>query len=305
MAVRSRVNQYRGINAHLHSYFQKHGGWDSFHANHISDLAEAINDKLPQGYLVDIEQSLQIREFHPDTGERIMRRPKPDLTIYDTDPRRSRSFSQPSSGTAATLTQPVIETIRTTTELFYSALLIYQVEESENLGRAITRIEVLSPTNKIAGEGNLQYVQKRYAALKTGLRLVEIDYLHETQSPIQGIPIYPQQDTAYPYNITVNDPNPSLEEGVSTTYGFGVDDVIPAIPIPLTGDETLLLDFNPVYNRTFHKLNAYSYRVDYEQLPENFDRYNLLDQTRIKRRMQIVLDAQSRGLKLEDGPFES
>ena len=43
--VNSKRNQYRGINAHLHSFWQAKGGWDSFHSNHMTDLMREMNKK--------------------------------------------------------------------------------------------------------------------------------------------------------------------------------------------------------------------------------------------------------------------
>lgn len=60
--VRSIRNQYLGINAHLHSFWQGVGGWSRFHTNHISDLLRMLRPLLlPLGYDADIEPSLQIR----------------------------------------------------------------------------------------------------------------------------------------------------------------------------------------------------------------------------------------------------
>jgi hypothetical protein len=304
MSVRSLINQYRGVNAHLHSSFQVQGGWDSFHANYIADLGEFINDHLPPGYIVDIERSLQIREFHPDTGERLIQRRRPDVTIYQTDPARLPVIEVLPGGAVATLTQPVSETLTLTDEMFYAGLVIYEQQDDQSFGRPVTRIEVLSPSNKPPGDGFLQYIQKRYGALKSGLRLVEIDYLHETESPIKGIPRYPDQIDSFPYSITVSDPIPSLDEGRSETHEFAVDQPIPAIAIPLAGDERLSIDFGAVYNRTFRKLRAYSYLVDYERLPHRFERYSPADQERIKRRIDSVLRAHREGRNLEEGPFQ-
>ncbi len=290
MAIRSSKNEYLGVNAHLHSYFQSKGGWSSFHTKYISDLAEAINAKLPPGYLVDLVQSLQIREFHTESGERL-RKPMLDITIYDTQPTTQRPVSLP-SGTAATLVQPVINTIELDDQAYYTAVLIYVVEDDENLGRPVTRIELLSPTNK-SGEGYLQYREKRSTALRIGVGLIEVDYLHETDSPIKGVPSYSRhQPGSYAYTITVNDPKPSLEKGLSKTFGFNVDDPIPTIDIPLAGEETLSLDFGTVYNQTFVSLGAYSHRVDYEQLPENFQTYSEADQERIREVMRRVVEGQ-------------
>jgi hypothetical protein len=32
MPIHTRKNLYQGVNAHLHSYLQQEGGWESFHA---------------------------------------------------------------------------------------------------------------------------------------------------------------------------------------------------------------------------------------------------------------------------------
>lgn len=290
MTVHTKTNQYQGVNAHLHSYFQSKGGWSSFHTNHIADLARAINAILPPGYLVDVEQSLQIREFHPDTGERI-RKPEPDITIYDTERKQPRQGNRPPGGAVATVIQPVAETLELDEDQYYPAVVVYQTEDDATLGSAVTRIELLSPSNK-AGDGYLQYREKRAAALKSGVRLVEIDYLHESRSPVKNLPLYPQQPNSFAYNITVSDPIPSLERGLAETYGFGVDDPIPTIAIPLADDDLVLVDFGAVYNQTFESLTAYSRRVDYAELPEHFHTYSPADQARIRARMQAVVEGQ-------------
>ena len=62
-------NQYLGINAHLHSFWQKMGGWKEFHTSHIVDLTRILkNDLLPLGYTAGIEDSLQIRREGSDDG---------------------------------------------------------------------------------------------------------------------------------------------------------------------------------------------------------------------------------------------
>ena len=41
MPVHQRDNQYRGVNAHLHSLLQREGGgWEMFHAAHITHLID-------------------------------------------------------------------------------------------------------------------------------------------------------------------------------------------------------------------------------------------------------------------------
>jgi hypothetical protein len=83
--VSSVKNQYQGINAHLHSYWQSEGGWNGFHTAHIGDLSKLLKAcLLPMGYTADLEPSLQIRRLDYPVGE-----PESDVTIYDLDPKRS------------------------------------------------------------------------------------------------------------------------------------------------------------------------------------------------------------------------
>jgi hypothetical protein len=294
LSVHTRKNQYQGVNAQLHSYFQSQGGWSSFHTTFISALARDLNTQLPDGFVVDIEQSLQIREIHPDTGERI-RRPEPDVTIYRT--REAVSWSG-GGGVAATLTQSIPDTLDLTEDLYYSAVVIHPVEADEVLGRAVTRIELLSPSNK-QGEGYIQYREKCYAALKSGVALVELDFLHETSPVVKGLPLYPTEPESYAYNITVSDPTPSLEAGTASTYAFGVDTPIPPVPIPLGQSNQIEVNLNDLYDEVYISLIAYSRRVDYEEEPMHLERYSPIDQTRIRQRMAAVQERQRAGLSLE------
>lgn len=63
MAINLRENQYRGVNAHLHSYLQQMGEWESFHSEHITHLREALQAILPAGYRARTERSLQLNTF--------------------------------------------------------------------------------------------------------------------------------------------------------------------------------------------------------------------------------------------------
>lgn len=123
MATRS--NPYQGINAHLHSYLQQHGSWKVFHNKHIADIAEALDAMLPTGYEVGLTESLQVVEYHPDTGKRVRHRLEPDVTIFEVDKSKTGSAG---AGTNAmpTLTLTAQETIDYDPELFFTAVVIYQ-----------------------------------------------------------------------------------------------------------------------------------------------------------------------------------
>jgi hypothetical protein len=170
-----------------------------------------------------------------------------------------------------------------------TALGIWKTESGSE--PPVTWFELLSPANKPPGDGYLQYREKRNATLHAGTALVEIDYLHEKRSPIMRLPSYPQQEEgAFPYTIVVTDPRPSLDDGQMKLYGMHVDDPLPSIPIPLRDPDTITLDTQPVYDLTYRSFGSYSQRVDYADLPENFERYSANDQARIKQRMKHIAE---------------
>jgi hypothetical protein len=277
-------NPYRGVNAHLHSYFQAHGGWTSFHTSMITAIAQALDADLPDGFVVDIERSLQIREFHPDTGERI-RRPEPDVTIW----QRSPAVVGRGVGDAPSVVQPLPETLDDEDAVSFSAVVIHEVLPDGVLGRPITQIEILSSTNK-SGEGGHIYRQKRYIALNTGLALVEIDLLHETPPVIRGIPDYPHQPGSAPYRVIVSIPTPTFQYGVASTYLFVVDEPLPTIALPLGAAGDMPLALEPIYQRVFDSLTTYRLLSDLSKPPLNFDRYSQTDQARITRVMASAAD---------------
>jgi hypothetical protein len=75
MAVRSIKNQYPGINAHLHSYWQSKHGWTDFHVRYIVRLTDVLLALLlPMGYNAAIEFSLQTRQINDE----------PESLLFDT-----------------------------------------------------------------------------------------------------------------------------------------------------------------------------------------------------------------------------
>jgi len=285
----ARRNPYLGVNAHLQSYAQHNtiGAWKMWHNAYINDIFNALSEQLPSGYEVGMTTSLQISEYHPDSGERI-RRPEPDVTIYESDPSLHGQMLSLMAGTAPTLVLPVTETLHADDELYLSGLMIYRAIELNNLV-PVTRIEILSPTNKPPGDGFIQYFEKRDATLAQETPLIEIDLLHESRPVPRGIPSYPNRHTdAHPYNIYVNDTRLGLADGKTLVYGFSVDEAFPLVPVPLAGKEHIIVDFLAPYNETYARLQLLRNRLDFQQVPLAFETYTSADQARIQAVMQRI-----------------
>lgn len=276
-------NPYPGINPHLNSYLQNEGGWKSFHFKHINHLTEYIEVKLPSGYYTMPEDSLQITAHYPDAEVRS--KTEPDISIYYTETGETVPIA---GGNVATPTKtvPVIRTLVSEDEP-YTAVIIYNKADTP-----VTRIELLSPSNKPTySHHHNQYMQKRDNTLRAGLRLVEIDYLHQTPPLLTDIPSYrDKQPGSSPYALIVSDPRPTLETGLTHIYEFGVMDTLPIIDIPLDGKDTVRVDFGAVYNTTVSSSRAYSQIFsDPTKPPANMDAYAEADQHQINAHIQQII----------------
>jgi hypothetical protein len=291
-AIRTIKNQYRGINAHLHSYWQADSRWAGFHTVQIGDLYKTLSNALaPLGYDAEIEESLQIRRIDGSA-----RHPRSDVLVFDPDPLRPRVRPPVSSPTVQRISALELLAEDTLSEKPYRAVVIYELTDSQaERGEPVAWIELLSPSNKMGDDADL-YHAKRASILNAGLVFIEIDYLHETAPTFSALPRYRKNGTSslpfepHAYRIVVIDPRPYLAKGWAEIYPMNVDDPFPLVDIPLNGNDALRFDFALPYQKSFEE-GSYGKRIDYSSLPHNFDRYSAADQTRIARRMVTVLSA--------------
>lgn len=249
MSIHLPENQYRGVNAHLHSFLQNEPGewWNSFHVEFIVEVRASVDGYLPEPYYALAAPSIQ---------------------IIDTE------TSMPDEG--------------------LNSVVIYRCEDAGDL-TPVTRLELLTPDIKQMGRYHQDYLERRVETLRAGINLVEIDFLHQTPPPIRLEPSYPHGEPgSYAYSIWVSRVHPTLTEGLTSIYGFAVDNPIPEVIIPLAGRETIDFDFGVVYDRTFARNRYYgAVVVDYAKMPERFETYNVNDQARIRARMTAVRDGLS------------
>lgn len=282
MAIQLDHNPYPGVNAHLNSFLQeKSAYWQSFHAEYIVRIREALDLQLPAGYFTLPENSLQLDEIILTTKPHFASRS--DVTIYQQQPTTGAALP---SADLPTSTLDLEDSLLADVEL--PGLVIYRADEATD-GTPVTRIELLSPANKPGGSHYRHYNARRYETLTAGLNLVELDWLHTTKPIIRGVPRYQGGDRdAVPYYIAISIPRPSLQEGVARIYGFGVDRVFPRVVLPLAENDAVVFDFGDPYRRAIAGNRFYKQAIDYEQLPLAFDRYHPADQERIRAVMAQI-----------------
>jgi hypothetical protein len=287
MVIRKRENQYQGINPHLMSVLQTPGtddspsSWLGFHNHYISRVMEALNAQLPEGYIAVNEQSLQVLG-EDDGGEPIRRKPVPDISVYG----QSRASSQ---GAVSAVADPTWETTvdaMLEPEHPADAVIIYERAPHKTWGNLVARIELLSRSNKPGGQNFAAYRLKRQETLAGRTILVEIDFLHESASPISDLPVYPREAKSHPYYVAVSDAR--VSRGPVKVYGFDVDQPIQAVPIPLIGKDQIAFNFGEPYHHAY-QLGPWHTVVDYEDEPARFYTYSEADQQRIRARMAAVM----------------
>lgn len=303
VSVRSRKNQYQGINAHLHSQWQASGGWNQFHVNHIADITRLMRaDLYPMGYTARTEQSVQIRRIAgPDSTARA------DVLIIDDDALRFYPPIHAPTGNTHELVAPLPQALGLSTEdlEYHQAVGIYRLELlPQEQSEPVAWLELLSPSNKPGGQDWRNYRRKRQELLQAGMVFVELDYLHESSPTLDIVSDYrtrlkrPPEAGSHPYRIAVIDPHPEFAQGQARVRQFDVDAPLPVVDIPLDSQHHLTFDFNTAYCKTFDEM-LYGNEVDYGLLPLQFDRYAEADQARILSRMLTILKGFQAGHDLE------
>lgn len=271
----SRQNQYNGVNAHYISGLQEANFWSGFHATYIIDLLRVIEACLPEDYYVSAERGLQMREVE-DWLQNSTKLQRPDVTVLSDRP--IRQVSRAAVGSALVI--PSLDELEDDDDS-YPTLAIYEAPMKRPKDEPITRIELLSPSNK-HGTARREYLRNRQRALQNGVNCVDIDFHHFLPVMSSKLPIYPYDDDSFPYGILISNPYPSVSEGRTLAYRFAVDDPIPTLDIPLANDDFVSVDFDSPFQSAFASTREARDNSDYTQLPDNFDSYSPNDQARIQ-----------------------
>lgn len=288
-------NLYHGINAHLHSMAQnpQQGSptiWTAFHAAHIGHLIDAMNVQLPPHYVARAEQSLQIwteQTDYPDAPPLMRQTKQPDVAIWRT--QAGDATYQPAATGHESVRIINLDAFMQR-EITIPSAVVYRVRDHEIIGQPVTRIELLSASNKRGGSGYTGYVDNRWHAILSGTSLIELDYLHESATPLPGIGRYPHDDDSHPYLIGITDRRPNHTDNTMLVYMIDVDMPLPQTAhIPLMDDDSLIFDFDAVYQHTF-RVGRWGLHVDYAQEPRQISRYAQADQARIRQVMQRPLN---------------
>jgi hypothetical protein len=126
-------------------------------------------------------------------------------------------------------------------------------------GKLVTILELLSPVNKLHGEGREQYQQKRTHVFFSQTNLVEVDLLRAGEPmPVVGEPV------ASDYRILVSR---GWQRPRGQLYPFQLRQPIPVSPLPLLReDEAPEVDLGAILHALYDRAR-FDLRLDYTQPP--------------------------------------
>jgi hypothetical protein len=228
-------------------YLEHRELWQDVHHRLTVALADYLVPRLRPRYYVSVE----LRTYRAGmTGLTFLGRP--DVSVVGAPKpayRTERAASAAPMG-VVTVELPVPDIVRET----------YLEVRATQGGQVITALEILSPANKLPGEGRAQYERKREAVLDSLTHLVEIDLLRG------GLPMAMfGNDHGADYRILVSR---AWRRPRADLLPFTVRQPIPDFPLPLQrGDAEPVVPLNALLHELYDRA-GYDLRLDYRADPE-------------------------------------
>ena len=226
-------------------YLEHPALWPDVHNRLIAAIADSLTPMVAPHHYIAVERRSYL--FYPDDS----------LFKNQTVVAADRRLDSPPNGASSFDAIPDVLEVEMpmADEVGENYLAIYEVKT----GKLITLMELLSPANKLHGEGRKQYEQKRADVVRSRTNLVEIDLLRAGE-PMAVIGERAQSD----YRILVSRgwlrPRTQL-------YAFNLRQPIPQFPLPLMPDEEEpLVDINTVLHALYDRAR-FDLRLDYDDPP--------------------------------------
>jgi hypothetical protein len=219
----------------MNPYLESPNAWRDFHESFLPRMRDVLNETLGENYFIRIEENLYIR--HPlDDGKQLFA--VADAAVMT--PAITQPFESRFASSAAVMTAPVQVAIPISMETD-SEIYLEIVEMHRD--QVVTVIELLSPSNKSAGENRRAYLLKRERILASDAHLVEIDLLRGGERlPVEDLP-----RCDYYALVSRADARP-----VADLWPLALRDRLPVIPIPLNPpDADILLDLQSLLDQVY------------------------------------------------------
>ena len=228
-------------------YLERSDLWMDFHNRLIVVLADDLAPRLRPRYYVSIEERTYLAGL---TGLTFASRPDVSVVASPQTAYRTTTPTKPVAPGIVTVELPEPDFVTET----------YLEVRAGDGDRVVTVLEILSPANKLPGEGRARYEHKRMKVLSVRTHLVEIDLLRA------GPPMTMRGDGRQThYRILISR---SFDRPRADLLPFDVQQPIPDFPLPLQRrGEELTVALNPLVHALYDRA-GYDLRIDYRRDPE-------------------------------------
>ena len=230
-------------------YIERPTLWPDFHDRFITYLCAALNPVLRPRYAALTQDRLYVTESH---------RPiYPDVGIV----RTSRRTPPTNGGGVAVLDIDAPAVFEIEPDEIREPFI--KIIEPAAGNRVVTAIEVLSPTNKTAGDGQQSYWKKREELWAGNVNLVEIDLLRDGDRTVRVSSERLESLRPWHYIIAVSRRQRYKQE----VYARILQRPLPTIMIPLAHDDKdVPLDLQAAFTRCWDD-GAYPELLGYDEPP--------------------------------------
>jgi hypothetical protein len=232
-------------------YLESH--WRDVHHRLITYACDAIQEALPPELRARVEERV-VLESPEGLGNPLF----PDVRVIESAPQRPGGIIAVGRSAA---TEPIlIDAVREPLTQGYIEII-----DVGSGNRVVTVIEVLSPTNKMPGDGMQEYHRKQREIVQSETNLVEINLLrtgrHVLAVPLENI----SSGLRTPYMVCVRRATrPSKAE----VYPIPLSAKLPTVKIPLRRDDAdVPLDLQALIEECYRK-GRYEGDLDYRRDPD-------------------------------------
>lgn len=224
-------------------YLEHH--WGDVHTSLMVYARNQINPQLPDNLQARVEESSTVQ-----IDEELSHTIYADVRIIEETDESSTKSSAPNSVVADPLVLAIEDEPRTERHI--------EIIDTSDGGRVVTAIEVLSPANKVGGDGQVAYIRKQREYLEGGVNLVEIDLIRAGNFVMAVPEIRIPTEYRTPYMVCVRR---AAALGRVELYRAPLRDPSPNIRIPLRpADEDIVLQLQPLIDECYrdgryHRLN--------------------------------------------------
>lgn len=230
----------------MNPYLERAAVWSSFHLQFLATAIPQLVARVRPDYVVTVGTRMYIHE-PPAEDRRLVG--LADIGVYDPP-----APAGPVAGAVATAA-PVY--VNLPDGGFVERTRYLEIRDRDGFG-LVTVVELLSPSNKYAGDDHEQYLRKRVEVIRSRTHLVEIDLLRGGGRMPMDAP--PECD----YCAVVSRAGERPRAGV---WPWRLRDPLPPVPIPLREpDQDVELDLKAVIDQVYD-LGGYE-RYIYRGRPE-------------------------------------